>query len=233
MSIKSVQSSRSRSKILVLVGSVIGLLMLAPSASASQTLISFVDPSPAEGASVGVDVRFAFTIDRTAKSVKSLSCDLSGPTAQSSPCDAVIDIDRKLSASGVSYAGLAAGTYTLTVTAMSGGGIDPVSRTFTVDPIHTVSVTVSNGILNRIGIVSTQPDPGELVCLSQSTCSREMADGAYVRVELGDSSPFTYVCDGADPVPAADESGSGIFIGTCEATTLTSDYAVSVVISVV
>lgn len=231
MSVHNVRCSRSRPKILALVGSVIGLLLLAPSASASQATINFVAPSPAEGASVGVDVEFAFTIDRTAKSVKELSCDLSGPSPQSGPCDPVIDIDRKLSRSGVSYTDLPAGTYTLTVTPMSGGGIDPVSRTFTVDPIHTVSVTVINGILNRIGIVSTQPDPGEVVCLSQSTCSRELADGAYVRVDLGDSSPFTYVCDGGDPVPAVE--GSGIFLGTCEVATLTSDYTVTVVTSAV
>lgn len=231
MSAHNVRSSRSRPKILAVVGSVIGLLVLAPAASASQTTVNFVDPSPAEGASVGVDVEFAFTINRTAKSLKGFSCDLSGPSASSGPCDPVIEIDRKLSESGVSYTGLAAGTYTLTVTPTSGGGIDPVSRTFTVDPIHTVSVTVTNGILNRIGIVSTQPDPGEVVCLSQSTCSRELADGAYMRVDLGDSSPFTYVCDGADPVPAVDGSGSGIFLGTCEATTLTTDYSVSVVTS--
>jgi hypothetical protein len=227
MSARNVRSSRSRPKILALMGSVIGLLVLAPSASASQTLISFVEPSPSEGASVGVDVEFAFTINRTARSVRSLSCDLSGPSASSVPCDPVIEIDRKLSASGVTYTGLAAGTYTLTVSPASGGGIDPVSRTFIVDPIHVVSVNVSTGTLNRIGIASTPPDQGEVVCLSESTCSRELAHGAYVRVDLGDSSPFTFMCDGADPEPAVE--GAGIFLGTCEVTTLTSDYTVSVV----
>jgi hypothetical protein len=212
--------------ILALAGCVIGLLLLAPAASAGQAVISFVAPSPPDGASVGVDVDFAFTINRTAKSVPALLCELSGPTASSGSCDPVTSIERKLSASGVSYTDLAAGTYTLTVTPAS-GGIDPVSTTFTVVPIHTVAVTVVGDLLNRIGIVSVEPDPGAVVCLSASTCSRELADGAFVRVELGNSSPFTYMCGGStDPVAAVEVSG--IFSGVCEEAALTADYAVSV-----
>jgi hypothetical protein len=106
----------------------------ASGALSSSPVISFVSPSPAEGATTLTTsaVRFAFTYNRTPKQTTSVACTLAGPTSSSGPCDAPVAAGTG-SASAKSYSGLAAGSYTFSVTlTLTDGGHASATRHFTV-----------------------------------------------------------------------------------------------------
>ena len=75
-------------------------------------------------------------------------CDLTGPTASSAPCDPTVAFGSNGSQSGISYSGLANGSYALTASLISnGGGVQTsATRHFTVAvPRNEIqSVRVSN-----------------------------------------------------------------------------------------
>src|SRR5262245_54640716 len=77
----------------------------AGTASGNRPAITFVSPSPGEGATLTTDsVQFAFTYNRKPKQTRSLICGLSGPTSSSGACDAPTAIAGDGSRSGTSYA---------------------------------------------------------------------------------------------------------------------------------
>jgi len=125
----------------------VGVATIASAASAAQPTITFVPPSPAEGATLtGDTVSFAFTYPKKPNQSKTFVCDLTGPTASSGPCDPTVVFGNG-SLSGISYAGLANGSYTLTVSLISngGGGQTSATRHFTVPvPNEIQGVRVSN-----------------------------------------------------------------------------------------
>jgi hypothetical protein len=121
--------------------SVVAMLALAlagfgaASASGSNSpAITFVGPSPSEGAKLSSDsVSFAFTYNRKPQATGMLNCSLSGPTRASGPCDAPVAFGSKGSRSGKSYSGLANGCYTFTTSLkLTDGGRASASRHFTV-----------------------------------------------------------------------------------------------------
>ena len=73
---------------------------------------------------------FAFTYNKPPKQVKGLTCTLSGPTASSGGCDAVV-ASGSGSQSGKSYSGLANGSYTFSVSDASGPA--SATRHFTIN----------------------------------------------------------------------------------------------------
>lgn len=128
----------------------IGVATMASAvASAAQPVISFVSPSPADGATLTSNaVSFTFTYPKKPNQAKTFVCDLTGPTASSGPCDPAVAFGSNGSQSGISYSGLANGSYTLTASLISnGGGVQTsATRHFTVAaPRNEIqSVRVSN-----------------------------------------------------------------------------------------
>lgn len=122
---------------------VIGSAPAEPIASAPATGggITFVSPSPSEGATLaGGSVSFAFTYGKKPSQVRALTCGLSGPTASSAACDTPIATKTGLQ-SGKSYSGLANGTYTLSVlVTLTNGKTASATRHFTVRPAHAVTL---------------------------------------------------------------------------------------------
>lgn len=118
----------------VLVAILIGLTAGGIAYASNVPAITLVPPSPAEGQTLTTNsVQFAFTYNRRPNATKSLTCDLSGPTSSSGPCDAPVADGKLGSSSGASYTGLADGSYTFTATlALTDGGTASVVRHFTV-----------------------------------------------------------------------------------------------------
>src|SRR5439155_24807682 len=104
-------------------------------ASAAPPGITFVPPSPAEGATLTSNsVSFKFTYTKKPQATRTLVCTLSGPTSSSGPCDPPVAFGDKESQSGKSYTGLANGQYTFTVSlTLTDGGTASATRHFTVD----------------------------------------------------------------------------------------------------
>jgi hypothetical protein len=112
-----------------------GTAVAAGAPKANSPTITFVSPSPSEGATLTTNsVTFAFTYNRTAKQTRSLACTLSGPTSSSGACDAPTAIPGDGSKSGKSYSGLANGSYTFTaLLTLTDGGTASATRHFTVN----------------------------------------------------------------------------------------------------
>jgi hypothetical protein len=123
-----------RARVGVLVAILIGLTAGGIASASNAPAITFVPPSPAEGQTLTTSsVQFAFTYNRRPNATKSLTCELSGPTSSSGPCDTPVADGRFGSSSGASYSGLADGSYTFTATlALTDGGTTSVVRHFTV-----------------------------------------------------------------------------------------------------
>jgi alpha-tubulin suppressor-like RCC1 family protein len=133
-----------------------GAAVAAGAPKANSPTITFVSPSPSEGATLTTNsVTFAFTYNRTAKQTRSLACTLSGPTSSSGACDAPTAIPGDGSKSGKSYSGLANGSYTFTaLLTLTDGGTASATRHFTVASviaiaaggIHTCALTSVGGV---------------------------------------------------------------------------------------
>ena len=117
----------------VAVAVVVGLV--ATFASAASPAITFVPPSPAEGATLTTSaVQLAFTYNRIPNATESLVCALAGPTSSSDACDAPV-ASGPGSQSGKSYSGLVSGSYTFTVSlTLEDGGTASATLHFTVAP---------------------------------------------------------------------------------------------------
>src|SRR5689334_12283111 len=90
----------------VLVG-----LIAAFASAASRPAITFVSPSPAEGATLtSKSVSFAFTYNKKPKATRTLTCALAGPTSSSGACNAPV-ASGDGSRSGKSNSGLQNGSY--------------------------------------------------------------------------------------------------------------------------
>jgi hypothetical protein len=115
----------------------VGVATLASAAAtAAPPTITFVSPSPAEGATLTSNaVSFTFTYPRKPNQAKTFDCELTGPTASSGPCDPTVAFGTNGSQSGISYSGLANGSYALTASLISNGGAVQATATrhFTVD----------------------------------------------------------------------------------------------------
>jgi hypothetical protein len=118
----------------VLVAVAAGLLAAVASASNAPAITLVSPPSPTEGQTLATNsVQFAFTYNRKPNATQSLTCDLSGPTSSSGPCDTPVTNGKLGSSSGASYSGLADGSYTFTVTlTLEDGGTTSAVRHFTV-----------------------------------------------------------------------------------------------------
>ena len=119
----------------VVVGAVVAIVGFVPAlASAGRPTITFVSPSPAEGATLTTNsVAFAFTYSKKPRGTQSLTCTLAGPTSASGACDPPVAFGEKGSQSGTSYSGLASGSYTFTVSLiLTDGGTASATRQFTV-----------------------------------------------------------------------------------------------------
>jgi hypothetical protein len=95
--------------------------------------ISFVAPSPDEGATVNGDsVTFKFTYTKKPKQTRSLVCSLSGPTSSEAACDTPTASQANRSQSSKSYSGLPNGSYTFTVSLLVNGGTATATRHFDI-----------------------------------------------------------------------------------------------------
>ena len=130
---------------------VVGLV--ATFASAAPPAITFVPPSPAEGATLTTSaVQLAFTYNRIPNATESLVCALAGPTSSSDACDPPAAFGDKGSQSGESYSGLVSGSYTFTVSlTLEDGGTASATLHFTVNAGH---VYWTNAVTNTIGRAS-------------------------------------------------------------------------------
>jgi hypothetical protein len=111
-----------------------GTAVAAGAPKPNEPTITFVSPSPSEGATLTTNsVTFAFTYNRTPKQTQSLACTLAGPTSSSGVCEAPTAIPADGSKSGKSYSGLADGSYTFTaLLTLTDGGTASATRHFTV-----------------------------------------------------------------------------------------------------
>ena len=144
----------------VVVGAVVAIVGIVPAlASAGRPTVTFVSPSPAEGATLTTNsVAFAFTYNKKPKATRTLTCTLSGPTSASGACDPPVAFGEKGSRSGKSYSGLASGSYTFTVSLiLTDGGTASATRQFTVavpgaasaiaaGGVHTCALTSAGGV---------------------------------------------------------------------------------------
>src|SRR3989442_1268296 len=128
----------------LLIGSVFSIVsVLTPFASGAtepnRPTITFVSPSPAEGATLTTNsVSFKFTYNRKPSATQTLTCALSGPTASTGACDAPTASGSNGSRSGKSYSDLANGSYTFTVSlTLTDGGTASATRHFTVAVTET------------------------------------------------------------------------------------------------
>ena len=96
-------------------------------------------------------------------------------------------------------------------------------------PSHTISVTITNGVLDVIDIIPGGPDA---ICNSKAACSFTFAGGqSYAGVQLINGAPFTYDC--GDGVLREAGNGSN---GACGFTgegwePLTLDHTVTVTLN--
>ena len=144
----------------VVVGAVVAIVGIVPAlAWSARPTITFVSPSPAEGATLTTNsVTFAFTYNKKPKATRTLTCTLSGPTSASGACDPPVAFGEKGSRSGKSYSGLASGSYTFTVSLiLTDGGTASATRQFTVavpgaasaiaaGGVHTCALTSAGGV---------------------------------------------------------------------------------------
>ncbi len=145
---------------LVSVVAVVLVVFGAALASAnSHPSISFVGPSPGEGATLTTSsVQFAFTYNRTPKQTRSLVCALSGPTSSSGPCDAPVASGTG-PRSGKSYSGLAKGSYTFSVTlTLTDGGTVAATRHFSIAVRHLYWANDVTFTIGRANVDGTDPD---------------------------------------------------------------------------
>jgi PA domain len=154
----------------VAVAVMVGFVATFASAAAmpNRPAISFVSPSPAEGATVTADpVAFAFTSNRTPKQTKTLICTLaSATTTSSSACDTPTAITGG-SSSGKSYTGLASGSYTFTVSlTLTDGGTVSATRHFTV-PLFSEVSPIAHGYVFGSEWLPTADSTGETTAAVQ------------------------------------------------------------------
>ena len=142
----------------VAVAVVVGLV--AAFASAAPPAITFVPPSPAEGATLTTNaVQFAFTYNRQPKATASLECDLSGPTSSSGPCDTPVSAGEQQSSSGTSYSNLASGDYTFIVAlTLEDGGTASATLQFTVNAGHVYWTNAGTNTIGRASLDGTGAD---------------------------------------------------------------------------
>jgi hypothetical protein len=113
-------------------------IVSALASAATRPTITFVPPSPAEGATLTTNsVSFAFTYNRQPKATQTLTCALSGPTPSSGACDAPFASGDKSSQSGKSYSGLANGSYTFTVSLTLTEAVPPRRRVTSRSPCRS------------------------------------------------------------------------------------------------
>jgi hypothetical protein len=131
----------------------------ALASAATRPTISFVSPSPAEGAVLTSDsVAFKFSYNRKPRATQTLVCSLSGPTSSTGPCDPPVAFGKKGSQSGKSYSGLAPGAYTFTVSlTLTDGGTTSATRHFTVNvPLrHVYWANNFTGTIGRANVDGT------------------------------------------------------------------------------
>ena len=115
---------------------------------------------------------------------------------------------------------------------MGARGLSPrfiESRKAETPPSHTISVTITNGVLDVIDIIPGGPDA---ICNSKAACSFTFAGGqSYAGVQLINGAPFTYDC--SDGVLREAGNGSN---GACGFTgegwePLTLDHTVTVTLN--
>ncbi|MDQ3889199.1 MAG: RCC1 repeat-containing protein, partial [Actinomycetota bacterium] len=141
--------SGNRIIVAVLAAAVLVGLLAASGAAApkpARPKITFVSPSPAEGATLATSsVSFAFTYNRTPKATQTLTCSLSGPTSSSGACAPPTAFGKHGSRSTASYSGLANGAYTFTVSlTLTDGGTASATRNFTV-PVPASATAIAAG----------------------------------------------------------------------------------------
>jgi streptogramin lyase len=131
----------------------------APASAATRPTISFVSPSPAEGATLTTDsVAFEFSYNRKPQATETLVCSLSGPTSSTGPCDAPVASGAKGSRSSKSYSGLASGSYKFTVSlALTDGGTASATRHFSIAmPVrHIYWANSATGTIGRANVDGT------------------------------------------------------------------------------
>jgi hypothetical protein len=183
----------------VAVAALVGLATTFASA-ASRPAITFVSPSPAEGATLTTNsVQFAFTYNKKPKATGTLTCDLSGPTPSSGACDAPTAITGG-SQSGTSYSGLANGSYTFTVTlTLTDGGTASATRHFSIAvPVRHVYWT--NAGSDTIGRAN----------LDGTGANQSFIGGASVPVGVAVDANYVYWTNaGSDTIGRANVDGTG------------------------
>ena len=145
-------------KAVVVALAALALLATVPAvAAAARPQITFVSPSPAEGATVTTgSVEFGLTYNRKPKATASVVCALSGPTSSSGGCDAPVGSGAKGSRSGTSYSGLQNGDYAFTVTlTLTDGGTASATRRFTVNVGHVYWTDFATGTIGRANLDGT------------------------------------------------------------------------------
>src|SRR5262245_61588919 len=101
-------------KVSMLTAVVVALASFGTALAAAPT-ITFVSPSPSDGATLTTNaVALAFTYNRTPRQTRTLVCALAGPTSSSGACDTPVAFGPG-SQSGKSYSSLANGSYTFSV----------------------------------------------------------------------------------------------------------------------
>jgi len=140
--------------LLAVAVALVAFMTAAASGAPNKPAITFVDPSPSEGATLTTSsVQFAFTYNRTPGETHSLVCSLSGPTSSSGPCDTPVASGAG-SQSGKSYSGLANGSYTFSVTLKAKGGVASATRHFSIAVSAVRHLYWTNFGMNTIGRAS-------------------------------------------------------------------------------
>jgi virginiamycin B lyase len=197
----------------VLLVGVVAAFASAASTPPNQVVVSFVSPSPAEGTTLTATngVIFAFTYNRQPKATRTLTCTLAGPTASSGACTAPSAFGDKGSQSGKSYAGLANGSYTFTVSlTLTDGGAATAVRHFTVNvPVDRIywgdcSSGCQMGRANRDGTSVTK---GFITGGAPDTIA---TDSNYVYYSYGGSTISRANLDGTGVVSSFITGGAGV-----------------------
>jgi hypothetical protein len=141
--------------VIVIAAAVTFVGIISALASAAPPAITFLPPSPAEGATLtSSSVSFAFTYTKKPKATETLVCTLSGPTSSSGPCEAPVAFGDKGSQSGTSYSGLSNGSYTFTVSlTLTDGGMASATRHFTV-AVPATATAITAGLFHSCALTS-------------------------------------------------------------------------------
>jgi virginiamycin B lyase len=131
------------------------------SAATNKPTMTFISPSPAEGATLATNaVSLAFSYNRTSKQTRSLTCVLAGPTSFSpADCTPPTTSGSVSTSTNNDYTGLSNGSYLLTATlTLTDGGTVSATRHFTINtPLGHVYWTTSGGsAADAIGRASSQ-----------------------------------------------------------------------------